>query len=133
MAQHRIKYLLAAGGLAAAITAGASGDAFAFTETTVAPARPQAAQPAPAAPLDLQKPDSEDSLALVKPGDSKPNGTELRIPGIGSLGTLPKLDFGLDLLYGQDSDQQQNLDHSTGPKENEGQDVTIKGTIRHRF
>jgi hypothetical protein len=133
MAQHRIKNLLAAGGLAVAITAAVSGDAYAFTETPVPSTQPQTAQPTPSAPLELQKPDSEDSLSLVKPGDSKPNGTELRIPGIGSLGTLPKLDFGLDLLYGTDSDQQQNLDHSSGPKENEGQDVTIKGTIRHRF
>jgi hypothetical protein len=127
MAQHRIKIILAAGGLAVALTAGVSNDACAFTETTVPPAQPQTSQPAP----QLQKPEvgAPDSMALVKPGDSQPNGTELRIPGIGSLGVVPKLDFGLDLLYGADSDPVQER-----PQENnESQDVTIKGTIRHRF
>jgi hypothetical protein len=127
MAQHRFKIILAAGGLAVALTAGVSDDACAFTETTVPPAQPQASQPA----QQLQKPEAgvPDSLALVKPGDSQPNGTELRIPGIGSLGVVPKLDFGLDLLYGADSDPVQER-----PQENnESQDVTIKGTIRHRF
>ncbi len=131
MAQHRLKLILAAGGLAAALTAGASGEAKAFTETTVPPAQPQKTQPAPAPQLELKKPESGDGLSLVKPGDSKSGGTELRIPGIGSVGTLPKLDFGLDLLYGADSDQAQ--ERVPGPQENENQDVTIKGTIRHRF
>ena len=27
-------------------------------------------------------------------------GTEVRIPGFGKVGVLPKLDFGLELLYG---------------------------------
>ena len=128
MAQHRFKIILAAGGLAAALTAGVSRDARAFTETTVPPAQPQTTQPAPA--QQLQKPEAGgDGMALVKPGDAKPGGTELRIPGIGSVGVLPKLDFGLDLLYGAGSDPVQER-----PQENEtNQDVTIKGTIRHRF
>jgi hypothetical protein len=130
MAQHRFKIILAAGGLAVALTAGVSNDARAFTETAVPPAQPQASQ-TPPAQQQLQKPEagSPDSLALVKPGDAKPNGTELSIPGIGSVGVLPKLDFGLDLLYGAGSDPVQER-----PQENnESQDVTIKGTIRHRF
>jgi hypothetical protein len=58
----------------------------------------------------------------------KAAGTELSIPGIGSVGTLPKLDFGLDLLYGAGSDPVQER-----APENEKGDVTIKGTIKHRF
>ena len=129
MAQHRIKIILAAGGLAVALTAGVSSDARAFTETTVPPAQPQTSQTPPAQPLQKPEAGAPDSMALVKPGDAKPNGTELRIPGIGSLGVVPKLDFGLDLLYGAGSDPVQER-----PQENnESQDVTIKGTIRHRF
>lgn len=126
MAQHRLKLIIAAGGLLAALAVGGSGDARAFTETTLPPAQPQAAQPAPQ--LQLQKPDGSSGLSLVNPGDSKSGGTELSIPGIGSVGTLPKLDFGLDLLYGAGSDPVQER-----ALENENRDVTIKGTIKHRF
>ena len=132
MAQHRIKYLLAAGGLAAAITAGASSDAYAFTETTVPPSRPQTAQPVPSAPLDLQKPDSQDSLALVKPGDSQPNGTELRIPGIGSLGTLPKLDFGLGQRPAAEPRSLDRPEGKRGPGRNH-QGYDPPSLLRHAF
>jgi len=128
MAQHRTKIILAAGGLALALTAGVSDDARAFTETTVPQAQPQTTQPAPQ--LQIQKPEAGDGLSLVKPGDSNAGGTELRIPGIGSVGTVPKLDFGLDLLYGAGSDPVQV---APGPQDSTDKDVTIKGTIRHRF
>jgi|EndMetStandDraft_3_1072993.scaffolds.fasta_scaffold22897_1 hypothetical protein len=127
MAQHRLKITLAAGGLVAALMAGVCGDVRAFTETTVPPAQPQTAAPAPQ--LQLQKPEAGEGLSLVKPGDAKAGGTELSIPGIGSVGTLPKLDFGLDLLYGAGSDPVVQ----ERPQENESKDVTIKGTIKHRF
>jgi hypothetical protein len=126
MAQHRLKLIIAAGGLVVALTAGGSSGARAFTETTLPPAQPQAAQPAPQ--LQLQKPEDGSGFSLVKPGDAKSGGTELTIPGIGSVGTLPKLDFGLDLLYGAGSDPVQER-----AQENENRDVTIKGTIKHRF
>jgi len=32
---------------------------------------------------------------------SPASGTEVRIPGLGKLGVLPKFDFGLELLYGE--------------------------------
>jgi hypothetical protein len=126
MAQHHLKLIIAAGGLVAALTAGGSSGARAFTETTVPPAQSQPAQPAPQ--LQMQKPEGGSGFALVNPGDAKGGGTELSIPGIGSVGTLPKLDFGLDLLYGAGSDPLQER-----PQENESRDVTIKGTIKHRF
>ena len=129
MAQHRTKIILAAGGLALALTASVSSDARAFTETPVPQAQPQTTQPAPQ--LQLQKPEAGDGLSLVKPGDSNAGGTELRIPGIGSVGTVPKLDFGLDLLYGAGSDPVQQV--APGPQDSTDKDVTIKGTIRHRF
>ena len=58
MAQHRTKIILAAGGLALALTASVSSDARAFTETPVPQAQPQTTQPAPQ--LQIQKPEAGD-------------------------------------------------------------------------
>jgi hypothetical protein len=55
------------------------------------------------------------------------SGTEVRIPGLGKVGVLPKLDFGLELLYGA-TDQEKGL-----PEKSEPSDVQIRGTIKHRF
>ena len=51
----------------------------------------------------------------------------MRIPGFGKVGVLPKLDFGLELLYG--------ATESKGIREDrtEPSDVQIRGTIKHRF
>ncbi len=53
------------------------------------------------------------------------SGIEVRIPGIGHLGTLPKLDFGLELIYGAEEkkdDTQEDVD-----------DLSIHTTVKHRF
>ncbi|MEZ5900832.1 MAG: hypothetical protein AB7S74_03670 [Hyphomicrobium sp.] len=63
---------------------------------------------------------------------AKTEGTEIRIPGLGKLGTLPKMDFGLELLYGATE---------TGPATQEPSklddslpdDLTIRGSVKHRF
>ncbi len=54
-------------------------------------------------------------------------GTEIRIPGLGKLGTLPKMDFGLELLYGA---AEQNVQD---PVVDENQDLTIRGSVKHKF
>ena len=54
-------------------------------------------------------------------------GTEVRIPGFGKVGVLPKLDFGLELLYGA-TDRAGVPDDKSEPS-----DVQIRGTIKHRF
>ena len=59
-------------------------------------------------------------------------GIEIRIPGLGKLGVLPKLDFGLELLYGV------NDPKSTEPTDrlrpgNQDDDVKIRGSLKHRF
>lgn len=63
-------------------------------------------------------------------GGSRANtGTEVSIPGLGKLGVLPKMDFGLELLYGA-SDSKQPID----PRRDLGSDdMTIHGTLKHRF
>jgi hypothetical protein len=57
-------------------------------------------------------------------------GTEVRIPGLGKLGILPKLDFGLELLYGVN---EKSLDERRLFPEQSDDGVGIRGTLKHRF
>jgi hypothetical protein len=59
----------------------------------------------------------------------KSNGTEVKIPGIGTVGVLPKLDFGLELLYGANGNENKVMPED----KTETNDVQIRGTIKHRF
>jgi hypothetical protein len=105
--------------------------ALAFQETTIGAGDPKASKAPPAATvLELPK-------APVDPGKSlnltpelhlgQTPGTEVRIPGLGTVGVLPKLDFGLELLYG--ANEQKGLPQDkTNPD-----DVQLRGTIKHRF
>jgi len=66
------------------------------------------------------------------PGGDSGRGTEIRIPGYGKLGVLPKLDFGLELLYG--ADQKAEADKGVpGQGRNPAEDLAIHGTVKHRF
>jgi hypothetical protein len=126
MAVHPLKNLTVALGLAASLACGAVSSAYAFTETKIAP-QPGQSAPAPEAPkLQLEKTD-EGGLSLNAPGAGSTGETELTIPGVGSIGKVPKLDFGLELLYGG---QGQGTD---APTDEQKDDVLIKGKIKHRF
>jgi hypothetical protein len=57
------------------------------------------------------------------------SGIEVRIPGLGRLGVLPKFDFGLDLLYGVN---QQGAETDRW-RVDRPDDVRIGGSLRHRF
>lgn len=59
-------------------------------------------------------------------------GTEIRIPGLGKLGTLPKMDFGLELLYGAASDKPVP-DAEPQNNDAEQQNLMIHGSVKHRF
>lgn len=113
--------------LVLAVIAGPSAYAFQKQEGAAAPAgQPQAgvgeaASPA-AKPLDL----SDDTANAT--GET---GTEIRIPGLGKLGVLPKMDFGLELLYGA-ADQKTPID-PTESAPNPDDDIMIRGTVKHRF
>jgi hypothetical protein len=61
--------------------------------------------------------------------DSQSAGTEVRIPGLGKLGVLPKMDFGLELLYGANEGVKQP-DPAEQPSSD---DLTIRGTLKHNF
>ena len=100
----------------------ASVPAWAFQESKIAPAE----QPAPAP--QLQAPDTgKPGIQLTTP-ESDSKGTEVRIPGLGKLGVLPKLDFGLDILYGATEDRRQPPGVQ-GPSD----EVTVRGSIKHKF
>lgn len=74
----------------------------------------------------MQLPEGKPSIQFSSPESGK--GTEVRIPGLGKLGVLPKLDFGLDVLYGAADDRRQ-------PPGAQGtsDEVTIKGSLKHKF
>ena len=69
------------------------------------------------------------NLSLPEIGAGKSTGTEVRIPGIGTVGVLPKLDFGLELLYGAAEQKGVVPEDRTQPDT----DLQIRGTIKHRF
>lgn len=58
-------------------------------------------------------------------------GFEVRIPGLGKLGVLPKFDFGLELLYGVNDAKQDTSDKLRAPQGDEG--TQIRGSLKHRF
>jgi hypothetical protein len=123
-----MRYILAAAALALASTLGGHA-ALAFDEQTVGAeagngqAAPVLELPAPpAATPDTGKGFSTPELHL-----GQTPGTEVRIPGLGTVGVLPKLDFGLELLYGANENK--------GPIQDKADpdDVQLRGTIKHRF
>lgn len=71
--------------------------------------------------------DPSKGLSLTTPEIQLAPGTEVRIPGIGTVGVLPKLDFGLELLYGA------NEQKGPFPDKSSPDDVQLRGTIKHRF
>ncbi len=114
-------------GLALAVLAGSSAYAFQEQQSGVTPpvANEAGSAPAPTAeqPLNL-------SGETARKGESE--GTEIRIPGLGKLGVLPKMDFGLELLYGAAEQKQQEVQPEAVPG-SEPDDLMIRGTVKHRF
>ncbi len=90
-----------------------------------------------AAPASKGTPESDPSKTpqsdLGSPsniGDTN-GGTVVRIPGLGTLGKLPKMDFGLELLYGA-AETENLVDDSQEPNATTD-DLRIRGTIKHQF
>ncbi len=128
MRGHPLKISLATLALTAAFAVAGPG-ARAFTETKVPPPSGQVV-PAPstnAPQLQLQAPSDGKGLELATPGNDTSGETKLSIPGVGTIGTVPKLNFGLELLYGGDNEDPGK------PLNETNDDVLIKGTIKHRF
>jgi hypothetical protein len=100
----------------------ASSTALAFQEQ-------QAAVPATKAAAAVVS--SPDVSASAAPEAAGTKGTAVRIPGLGTLGVIPKMDFGLELLYGvaDASNPAKRPDIKNG----DGEDVLIRGSIKHKF
>jgi len=96
-----------------------STSAYAFKETPVGTAD-KASEVTTEAKAKLKTPDDD-----VVEGDQ---GIELKIPGVGSLGFLPKLDFGLELLYGANDSKIDDDDSQA-----EDLSITIRGTVKRKF
>lgn len=105
----------------------AAPSAFAFEETRGGGGASQAAPPAAVAPAGKGS-----LLEFGGTGTSvaPSTGTDVRIPGLGKLGTLPKLDFGLELLYGVN---EQSFDDRRLRPEQSDESLGVRGTVRHRF
>lgn len=110
-----LKYIALATSLVALSTA-----ALAFQEQSSGGNQPVAAPPA-AKPVELNTPGTVDLKPSV--------GTEVRIPGLGKLGSLPKMDFGLELLYGASETKTQDAQ----PHDDARDDLTIRGSVKHKF
>ena len=110
-------------GVAVAI---ASTSALAFQEQsgTVPAAAPAAAPAEQPATEGKTAADLASSGGVVNPAE----GTEVSIPGLGKLGVLPKMDFGLELLYGASETKQIEEE-----RELPADDLTIRGTVKHKF
>jgi hypothetical protein len=104
---------------------------FGFQETTVGGGDPPAqGRPAPSEPKAAPATGGNPlNLSLPEIGAGKSTGTEVRIPGLGTVGVLPKLDFGLELLYGAAEQKGVAPEDRTQPDT----DLQIRGTIKHRF
>ncbi len=137
MGRHiKLKEAAAAFSIALSLALQVSG-AMAFSTETITPPQNNT-QAAPLTPFGQQlslpnkAPEQTPSDPLALTG--KDSGTEVTSPGIGSVGKLPKLDFGLELLYGGKGspDSLQFDQHSLDPHSPDN-DMQIKGTLSHKF
>ncbi len=98
-----------------------AGPAFAFQETPEPPPQPQAGAAPQATPP---------SLGLGNPNAPAAPSADSKGLKVFGYSILPKLDFGLELLYGQ---EQQQLDLQQGPTFDDNGDVTVLGKVKRRF
>lgn len=66
-------------------------------------------------------------LTVPEASVAEDTGPTISLPGIGTIGTLPKFDFGLELLYGDDNSAAVVDDKAV---EN---DLRIRGSVKHKF
>ena len=98
-----------------------TGTALAFQEEPGAPP-PDAARMLPET--------ADPALALQTPHANPAETAEKKSSKLFNFGILPKLDFGLELLYSQ---QPMQLHDSGGPTIEEQSDVTVLGKVKRHF
>lgn len=103
--------------IAAVLLAGLSQVALAFQEQG---GRAPAGAVAPSSP----------AASVTAPNNPMPKaGTEIRVPGLGQIGSLPKFDFGLELLYGA-SEPKGVREELNKTDQN---DLQIRGTLKFKL
>jgi hypothetical protein len=63
----------------------------------------------------------------------KDAGGGIKFPGLGAIGVLPKLDFGLELLYGESQEKKFEKPREDQAIGSDDDGLRIKGTLKHRF
>lgn len=71
-------------------------------------------------------------LATPDPEPHREKGSEIRVPGLGVIGVLPKMDFGLELLYGA-NDQRGLTSGVPEIEKSEPGELAVKGRVMRRF
>ncbi|MGQ0673596.1 MAG: hypothetical protein ACT4N2_12075 [Hyphomicrobium sp.] len=102
-----------------------SSSALAFQEQQIETA------PAKDAPTATAGPTPKPVELDVPSPAAKSDGTEVTIPGFGKLGVLPKMDFGLELLYG--ANDAPKVDAEPSDQIPRDDDLTIRGSIKKNF
>ena len=95
--------------VAVACAAAVASSALAFEEQKMRPAHPQSGQPVQGVP--------QGGVSLSEPGITVPRvdaGTKIRVPGLGAICEIPKMDFGLELLYGASQPKASDVERSDG-------------------
>ncbi len=118
----RLKWIVVGVALGLLSTAAA-----AFQETTGGVAGEQQSSKAAPPTSSGVSLDVKDTGVSIAPS----GGVEVRIPGLGKLGVLPKFDFGLELLYGVNDQKAGEGERKTPIAPSD--DVQIRGSLRHRF
>lgn len=103
----------------AATAFGVSSNAFAFQETEIV----VKSEPLVSGSINKSKSEFDAPKSVVADSEER---TSIRIPGLGVVGTVPKLNFGLELLY-RDEEESGIVGQS------EPDDLSIKGTLKHKF
>lgn len=80
--------------------------------------------------VTLEQDPSKTGLGLSTGSDA---GMEVYVPGLGSIGVLPKLDFGLELLYGANARGDGDLPMELNAPEAQPDDLTVRGAIKNTF
>ncbi len=108
------------------------GSAQAFQETEVGTTAAPAAS-ATAAPKAGTSLGASQGLSLMTPNQKKASEktekTGVHIPGLGNFGLLPKMNFGLELLYGEGEEREPAAKPQDAPLD----ELMIRGSVKHNF
>lgn len=102
--------------------------ALALASTSTLAFQEQGGAPVPVAPAADASAQKAPEAGLAGGSAGSTAGTEVRIPGLGKLGVLPKMDFGLELLYGANEGRP-----TPEVEQNVPDDLTVRGTVKHNF